>query len=83
LLCLRQIALAFDLSNGVYFIAYLFLLYDYQDAYSNRLLKNLIEAHKRGVSVHVILDYPKPEYMDEESPKNQEVYGKLKEAGIS
>ena len=30
----------------------------------------------------MLLDYPKPEYMDEEGPKNQEAYEKLKEAGI-
>jgi len=68
--------------ESIYLIAYLFLVYDYQDAYSNRLLKDLIEAHKRGVEVHVILDYPKPEYMGEKEPKNQEVYEKLKDAGI-
>lgn len=68
--------------ESIYLIAYLFLVYDYEDAYSNRLLKDLIEAHKRGVEVHAILDYPKPEYMGEEGPKNQEVYEKLKEAGI-
>ena len=68
--------------ESIYLIAYLFLVYDYQDAYSNRLLDDLIDAHKRGVKVHVILDYPKPEYMGEEGPKNQQVYEKLKEAGI-
>lgn len=58
------------------------MLYDYQDAYSNRLLKDLIEAHETGVDVHVILEYPKPEYTKEEGPKNQKAYEKLKEAGI-
>lgn len=42
--------------ESIYLISYLFLLYDYEDAYSNRLLKDLIEAHKRGVDVNVILD---------------------------
>jgi len=68
--------------ESIYLIAYLFLVYDYQEAYSNRLLKDLIDAHKRGVKVHIILDYPKPEYIGEEGPKNQQVYEKLKEAGI-
>jgi phosphatidylserine/phosphatidylglycerophosphate/cardiolipin synthase-like enzyme len=71
-----------DAKESIYLIAYLFLVYDYEDAYSNRLLKDLIEAHKRGVEVKVILDYPKPEYMGEEGPKNQQVYDKLKEAGV-
>ncbi len=69
--------------ESIYLIAYLFLLYDYQDAYPNRIFKDLIDAQKRGVSVHVILDYPKPEYTDEEGPKNQEAYEKLKQAGIN
>lgn len=69
-------------NETIYLIAYLFLLYDYEDAYSNRLLDDLIDAHKRGVNVNVILDYPKPEYMQEEGPKNQQVYEKLKGAGI-
>ena len=68
--------------ESIYLISYLFLVYDYEGAYSNRLLDDLIDAHKRGVKVHVILDYPKPEYMGEEGPKNQQVYEKLKEAGI-
>jgi len=68
--------------ESIYLIAYLFLVYDYKDAYSNRLLKDLIDAHKRGVEVHVILDYPKPQVLGEEEPKNQEVYEKLKAAGI-
>ena len=68
--------------ESIYLIAYLFLLYDYQDAYSNRLLEDLIEAHEKGVDVHVILEYPKPEYMEEEGPANQKVYEKLKAAGI-
>ena len=68
--------------ESIYLISYLFLLYDYQGAYSNRLLDDFIAAHKRGVDVHVILEYPKPEYMKEEGPKNQEVYEKLKAAGI-
>jgi len=46
------------------------------------ILMDLIDTYKRGVDVHVILDYPKPEYMGEENPKNQEVYEKLKDAGI-
>ena len=68
--------------ESIYLIAYLFLLYDYQGAYSNRLLEDLIEAHKKGIDVHVVLEYPKPEYMDEEGPANQKVYEKLKTAGI-
>ena len=68
--------------ESIYLIAYLFLLYDYQEAYSNRLLEDIIEAHERGVDVHVILEYPKPEYMEEEAPANQKVYEKLKAAGI-
>lgn len=68
--------------ESIYLIAYLFLLYDYQDAYSNRLLKDLIEARNRGVDVRVILEYPKPEYMKEEGPENQKAYESLKEAGI-
>ncbi len=68
--------------ESIYLITYLFLLYDYQDAYPNRIFKDLIDAQRRGVNVHVILDYPKPEYMDEEGPKNQEAYEKLKAAGI-
>ncbi len=68
--------------ESIYLIAYLFLLYDYPGAYPNRILKDLIAARGRGVAVHVILDYPKPEYLDEEGPKNQEVYEKLKKAGI-
>lgn len=68
--------------ESIYLIAYLFLLYDYQDAYPNRILKDLIDAQKRGVSVHVVLDYPKPEYTDDQGPKNQEAYEKLKDAGI-
>ncbi len=68
--------------ESIYLIAYLFLLYDYPGAYPNRILKDLIAARERGVAVHVILDYPKPEYLDEEGPKNQEVYEKLKKAGI-
>ena len=48
----------------------------------DRLLKDLIEAHKRGVEVHVILDYPKPQALGEGGPKNQEVYEKIKEARI-
>jgi len=68
--------------QSIYLIAYLFLLYDYPGAYSNRILQDLIDARERGVAVHVILDYPKPKYMDEGGPKNQEVYEKLKHAGI-
>lgn len=68
--------------TSIHLIAYLFLLYDYEDAYTNRLFNDLIEAHKREVDVHVILDYPSPKYMPEEGPQNQEVYNKLKEAGI-
>ena len=68
--------------ESIYLIAYLFLLYDYQDAYSNRLLEDLIEAREKGIDVHVVLEYPKPEYMDEEGPANQKVYEKLKAAGI-
>ena len=68
--------------ESIYLIAYLFLLYDYQDAYSNRLLRDLIEAHNRGVDVYVILEYPKPEYMKVEGPENQKAYEKLKNAGI-
>jgi cardiolipin synthase len=68
--------------ESIYLISYLFLLYDYQDAYSNRLLNDLLEAHNRGVDVHVILEYPKPEYMKEEGPENQKAYEKLREAGI-
>jgi len=68
--------------ESIYLVAYLFLVYDYQDAYSNRLLEDLIGAHERGVDVHVVLEYPKPEYMDEEGPANQKVYDKLKAAGI-
>ena len=68
--------------ESIYLIAYLFLLYDYQEAYSNWLLEDIIEAHERGVDVHVILEYPKPEYMEEERPKNQEIYEKLQAAGI-
>jgi len=68
--------------ESIYLIAYLFILYDYQEAYSNRLLEDLIGAHERGVAVHVVLEYPKPEYMDEEGPANQKVYEKLKAAGI-
>lgn len=68
--------------SSIHLIAYLFLLYDYEDAYTNRLLDDLVEAHKRGVDVRVTLDYPSPEYMPEEGPRNQEVYDKLKEAGI-
>jgi len=68
--------------ESIYLIAYLFLLYDYQGAYSNRLLEDLIEAREKGIDVHVVLEYPKPEYMDEEGPANQKVYEKLKAAGI-
>ena len=68
--------------ESVYLIAYLFLLYDYHDAYPNRIFKDLIDARKRGVDVHVVLDYPKPEYTAEEGPRNQEAYEKLKAAGI-
>lgn len=68
--------------ESIYLVVYLFLVYDYQDAYSNRLLEDLIKAHERGVGVHVILEYPKPEYMDEEGLANQKVYEKLKVAGI-
>jgi len=68
--------------ESIYLIAYLFLLYDYQDAYSNRLFEDLIEAREKGIDVHVVLEYPKPEYMDEEGPANQKVYEKLKAAGI-
>ena len=68
--------------ESIYLVAYLFLVYDYQDAYSNRLLEDLIKAHERDVDIHVILEYPKPEYMDEEGPANQKVYEKLKAAGI-
>ena len=68
--------------ESIYLISYLFLLYDYQDAYSNRLLNDLIEAHNKGVDVRVILEYPKPEYMKEEGPENQKAYEKLREAGI-
>lgn len=68
--------------ESIYLIAYLFILYDYQEAYSNRLLEDLIESHERGVDIHVVLEYPKPEYMDEEGPANQKVYEKLKAAGI-
>lgn len=68
--------------ESIYLIAYLFLVYDYPDAYSNRILRDLISAQERGIDVHVILDYPRPKYMDEEGPKNQEVYEKLKDAGI-
>jgi phosphatidylserine/phosphatidylglycerophosphate/cardiolipin synthase-like enzyme len=68
--------------ESIYLISYLFLLYDYQGAYSNRLLDDFIAAHERGVDVHVILEYPKPEYMEEEGPKNQEAYEKLQAAGI-
>ena len=68
--------------ESIYLIAYLFLLYDYQGAYSNRLLEDLIEAHEKGIDVHVVLEYPKPEYMDEEGPANQKVYEKLKAVGI-
>jgi len=68
--------------ESIYLVAYLFLVYDYQDAYSNRLLEDLIGAHERDVDIHVILEYPKPEYMDEEGPANQKVYEKLKAAGI-
>lgn len=68
--------------ESIYLIAYLFLVYDYEDAYSNRLLKDLIEAHNRGVDIRVILEYPKPEYMKEEGPENQKAYESLKKAGI-
>lgn len=67
---------------SIYLITYLFLIYDYENAYTNRLLNDLIEAHKRGVGVHVVLDYPRPEYMSGEQPQNQKAYNKLKEAGI-
>lgn len=68
--------------ESIYLISYLFLLYDYESAYSNRLLEDLIAASQRGVDVHVVLEYPKPEYMEEEGPKNQEVFDKLQAAGI-
>jgi cardiolipin synthase len=68
--------------KSIYLIAYLFLLYDYPGAYSNRILKDLIDARERGVAVHVILDYPQPKYMSKGGPKNREVYEKLKDAGI-
>lgn len=68
--------------ESIYVIAYLFLLYDYDGAYPNRLLEDLIDAHERGVDVHVLLDYPQPEYGDEEGVRNQEAYEKLKKAGI-
>lgn len=68
--------------ESIYLIAYLFLLYDYQGAYSNRLLEDIIVARERGVDVHVILEYPKPEYMKEEGPANQKVYEKLLVAGV-
>lgn len=68
--------------ESIYLIAYLFLIYDYPDSYSNRLLRDLIDARERGVDVHVIMEYPKPKYMGKEGPKNQKAYDKFKAAGI-
>jgi len=69
--------------ESVHLVAYLFLLYDYKDAYSNRLLRDFIDARTRGLDVYVVLDYPKSEYIKEETLKNQEVFNKLKAAGIN
>ncbi|MFH1856985.1 MAG: phospholipase D-like domain-containing protein [Candidatus Omnitrophota bacterium] len=68
--------------ESIYLIAYLFIIYDYQGAYSNRLLKDIIEAKNRGVDVRVVLEYPKPDQINEEGPVNQKVYEELTSAGI-
>ncbi|HAM39062.1 MAG: hypothetical protein A2474_00830 [Elusimicrobia bacterium RIFOXYC2_FULL_34_12] len=73
-----------EAKSSIYLIIYLFMLYDYEDAYPNRLLRDFIDAHNRGVNVNIILEYPKPEYIKEgETLKNQDVFEKLKTAGIN
>ena len=43
--------------ESIYLISYLFLVYDFENAYSNRILNGLIEAKERGLDVHVVHRY--------------------------
>ena len=69
--------------ESVHLIMYLFLVYDFAQAYPNQLLEELIQAHKRGVEVNVLLDYPQPQHLEAAGPRNQQAYERLKQAGIN